>query len=153
MTRTELFRNLASLPHSNPQHVIPYWVWDKINESYMIFNADNGKYRFKQFITPWVRQILLAIFTECDPQFIDLVIVIPRKWNSVTLSLFGNDYVLPSKYKKNNVCNALLGHPGVRNLHTTYNQGHRCRRNGIPGITAISSHNTDLNLRTLDQKG
>ena len=33
----------------------------------MIFNADNGKYRFKQFITPRVRQILLAIFTECDP--------------------------------------------------------------------------------------
>ena len=38
----------------------------------MIFNADNGKYRFKQFITPRVRQILLAIFTECDPQFIHL---------------------------------------------------------------------------------
>ena len=31
MIRTALFRNLASLPHSNPQHVIPNWIWDKIN--------------------------------------------------------------------------------------------------------------------------
>ena len=33
----------------------------------MIFNAYNGKYRFKQFITSGVRKILLAIFMECDP--------------------------------------------------------------------------------------
>ena len=45
----------------------------------MISNADNGKYRFKQFITPRGRQILLAIFTECDPQFMNSFIVIPRK--------------------------------------------------------------------------
>ena len=81
------FCNLASLPHSNPQHVIPNWIWDKINESYMIFNADNSKYRFKQFITTRVWQILLAIFTECDPQFMNSFIVIPRKLNSVTLSI------------------------------------------------------------------
>ena len=53
----------------------------------MIFNADNGKYRFKQFITPRVRQNLLAIFTECDPQFMNSFIVIPRKLNYVTLSI------------------------------------------------------------------
>ena len=53
----------------------------------MIFNADNGKYRFKQFITPRVRQILFAIFTECDSQFMNSFIVISRKMNSVTLSI------------------------------------------------------------------
>ena len=52
----------------------------------MIFNADSGKYRFKQFITPRVRQILLAIFMECDPQFMNSFIVIPRKLNFVALS-------------------------------------------------------------------
>ena len=50
----------------------------KINESYMISNADTGEYRFKQFITPMVRAILLAIFTVCDPQFKNSNIVIPR---------------------------------------------------------------------------
>ena len=87
MIRTALFCNLASLPHSNPQHVISNWIWDKINESYMIFNTANGKYRFIQFITPRVRQILLAIFTECDSQFINSFVFIPRKLNSVTLSI------------------------------------------------------------------
>ena len=53
----------------------------------MIFNADNSKYHFKQFITPRVRQILLAIFTECDPQILNSFIVIPRKLISVTLSI------------------------------------------------------------------
>ena len=42
----------------------------------MIFNADNGKYRFKQFITPRVRQILLAIFKS----------VIPNSWIHLSLS-------------------------------------------------------------------
>ena len=87
MIRAALFGNLASLPHSNPQHVIPNWIWDKINEFYMIFNAGDGKYRFKQFITHRVWQILAAIFTECDPQSINSFIVIPRKLNSVTLSI------------------------------------------------------------------
>ena len=59
----------------------------KIKESYMIFNADNGKYRFKQFITPKVQQILYAIFTECDPQIMNSFIAIPRKLNSLTLSI------------------------------------------------------------------
>ena len=81
------FCSLARLPHSNPQHVIPNWIWDQINQSYMSFNAYNGKYRFKQFITPRVWQILLVIFTECDPKFINSLIVIPRKLNSVTSSI------------------------------------------------------------------
>ena len=46
----------------------------------MIFNTDNGKHRFKQFITPRVLQILEAIFTECDPQFINSFIVSQENW-------------------------------------------------------------------------
>ena len=42
----------------------------------MIFNADHSKYRFKQFITPRVRQISLAIFTLCDLQFTNSFIVL-----------------------------------------------------------------------------
>ena len=53
----------------------------------MILNADNGKYHFKQFIIPRVWQILLDIFTEYDPQFIYSFIDIPKKLNSVTLSI------------------------------------------------------------------
>ena len=32
----------------------------------MILNADNGKYRFKHFMTPRVRQVSLAIFSGVE---------------------------------------------------------------------------------------
>ena len=36
----------------------------------MSFKAENGRYLFSLFIIPNVREILLAIFAECELQFI-----------------------------------------------------------------------------------
>ena len=49
-------------PISKPQFLIPNWRCERINESYINFMAEKGKYRFSLFITPKVRDILLAIF-------------------------------------------------------------------------------------------
>ena len=49
-------------PISKPQFVIPNWRCERINESYINFMAEKGKYRFSLFITPKVCDILLAIF-------------------------------------------------------------------------------------------
>ena len=70
MRRTR-FCSLNILFHSKPQHVIPNCRWDKIKESYMSFMAENGRYLFSLFIIPSVREILLAIFAECELQFIN----------------------------------------------------------------------------------
>ena len=53
----------------------------------MIFNADNGKYRCKQFITPMVRKFLLPISKGVIPDFTNSFIAILRKLNYVTLSI------------------------------------------------------------------
>ena len=45
-----------------PQFVIPNWRCERINESYINFIAERGKYHLILFITPSVRDILLAIF-------------------------------------------------------------------------------------------
>ena len=47
-----------------------------------------GRYLLSLFITPRVRDILLAIFDECALQLINSFIVSPRKLNVVTLSIF-----------------------------------------------------------------
>ena len=72
--------------HSKPQFVIPNWRWERIKESYINFMAEKGKYRFCLFITPNVRDILLAIFV-CEFQFLYSFTVNPRKLNSVTRSI------------------------------------------------------------------
>ena len=71
MIRTAFFCNLASLPHSNPQYVIPNWIWYKIKESYMIFNADDGKYRFYRYISAlWCqKQVPQAGKSNYIPQY------------------------------------------------------------------------------------
>ena len=47
-----LFVILTTLPHWNPQHLFFLnWMWEKINESYMDFNAENVWCRSGQFIT------------------------------------------------------------------------------------------------------
>ena len=69
--RRSRFCSLNILFHSNPQHVIPHCRLDKIKESYMSFMAENGRYFFSLFIIPSVREILLAIFAQCELQFIN----------------------------------------------------------------------------------
>ena len=63
--RRARFCNFDMRSHSKPQFVIPNWRCEKINESYINFIAEMGKYRFSLFITPSVREILLAIFSVC----------------------------------------------------------------------------------------
>ena len=58
-----------------------------VNESYINFMAEMGKYRFSLFITPSVREILLAFFVR-EFQFIYSLTVNPRKLNSVTRSIW-----------------------------------------------------------------
>ena len=71
--------------HSKPQFVIPNWRCERINESYINFIAERGKYRLSLFITPSVRDILLAIFCVCEFQFMYSFTVNPRKLNSCYL--------------------------------------------------------------------
>ena len=59
----------------------------KNTESYISFIAENGRYRFNLFITPSVRDILLAILAECERQLRNSLIVNPRKLNSFTFSM------------------------------------------------------------------
>ena len=73
--------------HSKPQFVIPNCRCERMNETYINFMAEMGKYRFSLFITPNVRDILLAIFCVCEFQFINSFTVNPRKLNSVTCSI------------------------------------------------------------------
>ena len=86
--RRARFCSLNILFHSKPQHVIPNCRWDKIKESYMSFKAENGRYLFSLFIIPNVREILLAIFAECELQFMNSFIVKPRKLKHETRSIF-----------------------------------------------------------------
>ena len=85
--RRARFCSLNILFHSKPQHVIPNCRWDKIKESYMSFMAENGRYLFSLFIIPSVREILLAIFAECELQFINSFMVKPRKLKHETRSI------------------------------------------------------------------
>ena len=62
--------------------------WDKIQESYMRSKAENGRYLFSLFIIPRVGEIPLAIFAECELQFINLFMVKPRKLKHETRSIF-----------------------------------------------------------------
>ena len=62
MMRRARFRSFDMRSHSKAQFVIPNWRCERINESYINFMAEKGKYRFSLFITPKVRDILLAIF-------------------------------------------------------------------------------------------
>ena len=50
--------------------------------------AEIGRYLLSLFITPRVRDILLAIFEVCALQLTNSFIVSPRKLNVVTLSIF-----------------------------------------------------------------
>ena len=66
MITNSSFLLFGNSTHSNPEHVVPNWIWDKINESYLIFIAENSKYRLIQQCVWGI--ILLAIFTsEYDP--------------------------------------------------------------------------------------
>ena len=71
--------------HSNSTNLLPQLRTEYIllttNSQRIIhdFNADNFKYRFKQCITPRVREVLIAIFMECDPQFTNSFIAIQKK--------------------------------------------------------------------------
>ena len=62
------FCNLNNLLHSKPQHVIPNCRCDRIKESYISFMTEIGRYLLSLFITPRVRDILLAIFEVCALQ-------------------------------------------------------------------------------------
>ena len=86
--RRARFCSLNILFHSRPQHVIPNCRWDKIKKSYVSFMAENGRYLFSLFIIPSVREILLAIFEECELQFINSFMVKPRKLKHETRSIF-----------------------------------------------------------------
>ena len=85
--RRARFCSLNILFHSKPQHVIPNCRWDKIKESYMSFMAENGRYLFNLFIIPNVREILFAILAECVLQFINSLMVEPRKLKHETRSI------------------------------------------------------------------
>ena len=69
MMRSAHFCSFDIRSHSKPQFVIPNWRCERIKESYINFMAEKGKYHFSLFITPNVRDILLAIFV-CEFQFI-----------------------------------------------------------------------------------
>ena len=84
--RRARFWSSNTIFHSKPQHVIPNFRWDKIKESYMSFLAENGRYLFSLFINPNVREILLAIFAECEVQFVNSFIVKTRKLKHETRS-------------------------------------------------------------------
>ena len=87
MMRRARFCSFDMSSHSNPQFVIPNWRSERINESYINFMAEKGKYCFSLFITPKVRDILLAIFCVWEFQFIYSFTVNHRKLNSVTRSI------------------------------------------------------------------
>ena len=82
------FCNLNNLLHSKPQHVIPNCKCERMRESYINFMTEIGRYLLSLFITPRVRDILFAIFDVCAFQLMYSFIVIPRKLNVVTLSIF-----------------------------------------------------------------
>ena len=82
------FCNLNDLLHSKPQHVIPNGKCERMRKSYINFMTEIGRYLLSLFITPRVRDILFAIFDVCAFQLTYLFIVIPRKLNIVTLSIF-----------------------------------------------------------------
>ena len=84
--RRARFCNFDMRSNSKPQFVIPNWRCERINESYINLFAEKGNYRFSLFITPSLREILLAIFWTCEFQFIYSFTVRPRKLNSVTRS-------------------------------------------------------------------
>ena len=85
--RRARFCSLNILSHSKPQHDIPNCKCERTRESYISFIAENGRYRFNLFITPSVRDILLAILAECERQLRNSLIVNPRKLNSFTFSM------------------------------------------------------------------
>ena len=60
------FCSLNILYHSTPQHVIRRCRWDKIKESYMSSMVEKERYLFSLIIIPKVREILLAIWAECE---------------------------------------------------------------------------------------
>ena len=82
MMRRARFCSFYMRSHSNPQFVIPNWRC-MINESYINFMAEKGKYRFSLFITPKVCDFVFV----CEFQFIYSFTVNPRKLNSVTHSI------------------------------------------------------------------
>ena len=85
--RRARFCSLNILFHSKPQHVIPNCRWDKIKQFYMSFMAENRRYLFNLFIIPNVREILFAILAECVLQFINSLMVKPRKLKHETRSI------------------------------------------------------------------
>ena len=85
--RRALFCSFDMRSHPKPQFVIPNWRCERINESYINFMVEMGKSRFSLFITPNVRDILLATFCVCEFQFTNLFIVNLRKLNAVTCSI------------------------------------------------------------------
>ena len=87
MIRRARFCSFDMRSHSKPQFVIPNWRCERINESYINFIAERGKYRLSLFITPSVRDILLVILYVCEFQFMYSFTVNSRKLNSVTCSI------------------------------------------------------------------
>ena len=96
------FCSLNILFHSKPQHVKPNCRWDQIEESYMCFMAENGRYLFSLFIILHAREILLAILDECELQFIN--------------SLMGN----PWKLKHESIFLSLIFRSGVSSYAITF---------------------------------
>ena len=69
-------------------HVIPNCCGDKIKESDISFMAENGRYLLSLFIMPSLREILSEIIAECELQFINSLMVKPRKLKHETWSRF-----------------------------------------------------------------
>ena len=66
----------------------------KISELYIVLSVYVGRKCLSLFMTPSVREILLAILSVCGAQFNVSCIVVPRKLNSHMPCI-----CLPSKFK------------------------------------------------------
>ena len=72
------------MPFEPPQFVISYWMCEKINESYIKSMAEMDKYRCSLFITPNVRDIVLAFLSLSSHSYIYLhfpILALSWWWN------------------------------------------------------------------------
>ena len=91
----------------------------------MIFSAENGKYSFKQLITPRVLEISLAIFKQRDPQFMNSFNADPRNLKknlSIRVLLISSSGISRSVIRSSDNDSTGLRPPG--SLHTLGADGH-----------------------------
>ncbi len=79
---TALFCSLGNLPEWSPQDRMLKFRCGKIIELYIVLSVYVGRKCWSLFMTPSVRDILLAILSVCGAQFNVSCIVVPRKLNS-----------------------------------------------------------------------